>query len=95
MNVLDTINQRLSNEENKLHKNQFINKKGIGIPFQWTVDLSIKELTELSNCTQINKQQKEVFKKKVKSYYKSEEMFGKGRTLLQIDKQGNVIIWID
>lgn len=92
--ILGKIQQRLSNEYKRLGISP-TKTKGFNIPIQWTADLFIDELKELSNYPEFNQTQKQYFKQKIELYYQSQEEFGQGRALLQIDGRLNVIIWID
>ena len=95
MNVFNTIKERLQDEEIKMLKKEFVNKKGIGVPFHWSVDISINEMIELSNSHLTQPKQKQHLKQKIQTYNEGAEIFGENRVLPVINKKGHVTIWID
>lgn len=95
MDTLSIIKNRLEKEQSKISENPFVNTKGVGVPLEISIDITIKEMIELSNDPLMDGQQKQGLKNKINTYFKGVEMYGEKRVLPVINQFGNIIIWID
>ncbi|WP_066223374.1 hypothetical protein [Formosa haliotis] len=95
MKTTKAIRHKLSNERERISQFFELNKNKEGVPIEITIDISIQEIFELSNNPTFSDSQKQYYKKKIKDYYKGQEMFGENRVLPIINQSGAITMWID
>ncbi len=96
MNTVNEIQNRIETERKRIYQSSFVNNKGEGVPLIFTVDISIQEMKELLTSPVLEPQQKEIIKKKIRSYYKGVNWIGNEKRVLPVINQYGVItIWID